>query len=82
MTPLDIDYLPVEYCFDRGFDVISPYTVGLPELLDVYEDSSKLNGGVDNAVFSGRLNLKISLQMPNYCSVFQDEVMASYQCAQ
>ena len=73
---LDIDYLPVEYCFNRGFHFLIPskddWDHGMivpPELPDVYTDGSKLDSGVGSGVYSEKLNLNISLRLPDYCSV-------------
>ena len=86
VAPLDIDYFPVEYCFDRGFNFLSSnrsewtrdMTIPL-RLLDVYADGSKLDCGVRSIVYSRRFDLKILLRLPAYCSVFQAEVIAIYR---
>ena len=79
----------MEYCFDRGFNILllrridwtSDTTVPL-ELLDVYTEGFKLESGVGNGVYFGKLNLNILLWLPDYCSVFQAEVMIIYRTAQ
>ena len=85
MIPLNIDCLPVEYCLDRGFHFLisiredwDPNTIVPPELLDIYTDASKFDNGVRSGVYSRKTDLNISLQLPDYCSVFQAEVMAIY----
>ena len=80
VTPLswDIDYLLAEYCFERGFQFLIPgrYDWNYNTILDVYTDGSKLDNGFGNGVYSGKLDLKISLRLLDYCSLFQAEVMA------
>ena len=55
-----------------------PNTVVHPEHLDIYNDGSKLDNGVVSGIYSEKMDLRISLQLPDYCSVFQAEVMAIY----
>ena len=78
MAPVNIDYLPTEYCFDRGFHFLIPsrddwnYDIIVPpDVLDVYTDGSKLDNGVGSGIYSVKLDLNISLRLPDYCSVFQ-----------
>ena len=78
MNPMNIDYLPAEYCHDRIFhslipsmDDWNPNTVIPPELLDIYTADFKLDNGVRSNIYCGKLDLKISLRLPDYCSVFQ-----------
>ena len=69
MAPLNID-LPVEYYFDRGFHFLIPsredWDPGMiipTKLLDIYTDGSKLDNGVGNRVYFGKLGLNISLRI-------------------
>ena len=41
--------------------------------MDIYTFGSKLDNG---GTYSGKLNLSISFWLPDYCSVFQAEMMA------
>ena len=59
-----------------------PNAVVHPEHLDIYTDGSKLDNGVGSGIYSGKLDLSISLRLPDYCSVFQAEMMAIYRPAQ
>ena len=43
---------------------------------------SKLDNGVGSGVYSGKLDLNISLRLPDYCSVFQAEVISIYRAVQ
>ena len=47
--------------------------------MDIYIDGSKLDN--ENGIYSGKLNLNISLRLPDICSVFQAEVVAIYLAA-
>ena len=89
VASVNIDYLPTQYCLDRGFhflipseDNCDPNTVVHSELLDIYTDSSKLNDGVRSGIYSGISDLSISLRLPDYCTVFQTKVMVIYLPAQ
>ena len=53
-----------------------------PDVLDVYTDGSKLDNGVRSGIYFRKLNLNISFCLPDYCSVFQAEVVAIYRAAQ
>ena len=82
MNPVNFDYRPAKYCFDRGFHFLSPSrddrnsdTIAPPEVLDIYIDGSKLDNGVGNGVYSGRVDLDISLRLPDYCSIFQGRLI-------
>ena len=85
VAPVNIDYLPAEYCLDRGFHFLipsrddwGPNTVAHPEHLDIYTDCSKLDNGVGRGISSGKLDISISLRLPDYCSVVQADVMVIY----
>ena len=76
MAPLDIDYLTVEYSFDRGFNLLIPSrsdwtleTTVPPGLQGVYTADSKPGCGEGSGVYSGRLDLNISLWLSDYYSV-------------
>ena len=78
VAPLDINYLRMEYCFDKGFNFLissrtdwTPDTVVPPELLDVYTDGFKLDGGVGSRIYPGRLALNIRhyIALLDYCSL-------------
>ena len=88
MAPVNIDYLLAEYCFDRGFHFLIPArddwnydTIVPPDVLDD-ADGYKLGNVVGNGIYCGKLDLNISLCLPDYCSVFQAEVMAIYRASQ
>ena len=79
----------MEYCLDRDFHILipgkndwNPDTIVQTEVLNIYTDSSKLDNEVGSGVYSGKLDLNISLPLPDYCSLFQAEVMAIYRDAQ
>ena len=89
VAPVNIDYLPAEYCLDSGFQFLipsrddwGPNTVAHPEHLDIYTDCSKLDNGVGRGISSGKLDISISLRLPDYCSVVQADVMVIYWVAQ
>ena len=54
----------------------------LSDVLNVYTDSYKLDNEVRSGIYSGKLNLNISLRQPDYCSVFKAEVMAINRASQ
>ena len=56
--------------------------VAHPENPDIHTDGSKLDNGFGGGSYSGMLDLSISLRQPNYCSVFQAEMMVIYRAAQ
>ena len=70
----DIDYLLAKYWSDWTHDTTVP-----PIFLDVYIDGPKLDCGVGSEVYSGRLDLNISLRIH---SVFPKVVMSIYRAAQ
>ena len=57
-------------------------TIVPPDIIDVYTDASKLDNGIGSGIYCGKLNLNFSLRLPNYCSVFQAEVIAIYRASQ
>ena len=68
---MDIDYLPVKYCLDRGFHYLIPSrndcdsnTIVPPEYPDIYTDGSKLDNGFGSGIYSDKLDLNISLRLP------------------
>ena len=80
---MDIDYLPAEYCLDRSFHFLIPsrevwrsYAIVVQNI-----DGFKLDNEVGNGVYTVKLDPNISLSMPNYCSVFQAEVLAIYEAS-
>ena len=84
VAPVNIDYLPTENCLDRDCHFLipirgdwGPNTVVQPERLDIYTNGSKLNNGVGCGIYSGKLDLSIFLRLSDYCSVFQEEAMAT-----
>ena len=44
--------------------------------------TSKLDNGVVSGIYSGKLDFKMSLRLPDYCSVFQAEMVAIYRATQ
>ena len=89
VAPVIIDYLPAEYCVDRGFHFLiptrddwDPNTVFHLEHQHIYTNGSKLDSLVGSGIYSGKLDPSFSLRLPNYCSMFQAEVMAIYRAAQ
>ena len=87
---MNIDYLPAEYCLDTDFNFLFPNTddwstdtiVLQAHSMNIYTDASKLYNVFGSGVYSGRLDLNISLRLSDYCSVFQAVVMVIYQAAQ
>ena len=82
---MNINYLPAEYCLDRGFHFLipsrndwDPNTVVHPDYLDVYTKGFKPDNGVGSDIYSGKLDSRL----PDYCSVFQATVIAIYRAAQ
>ena len=68
MALVNIYYFPAEYYLDRGFrflissrDDWDRNTVVHAEHLDIYTDGSKLNSGNESGIYSGKLDLSISL---------------------
>ena len=66
VAPVNIDYLPAEYYFDRGFHFLIPGrddwnydTIIPPDFLDVYTDGSKLDNGFGSGIYSEKLVLNI-----------------------
>ena len=86
---LKVEFRPAEHWRYRGFP-FSNYEQGWleywydcpPKVLEVYTDGYKLGNGVGSGICSGKLDLNISLRLPDYCSVFEAEVMAIYRTAQ
>ena len=75
ITILNIDFLPIEYCFDRGFSDFESLTLLLLVLLNVYINDSKLVKRLSSRVFSGKVDLNIFLRLSYYCSVIRMEIM-------
>ena len=48
----------------------------------IYTGGSKLYNGIGSGGYFGKLDLNISLRLPDYCSVFQAVVMVIYRAAQ
>ena len=48
----------------------------------IYTDDSKFDNEVGSGIYSGKLDLSISLWQPVYSSVFQAQVLAIYRAAQ
>ena len=46
------------------------------EAMQFFTDGSKLDGRVEAVVFCDKLNVNISVRIPDYCSVYQAEVVA------
>ena len=72
-NPVNIDYLPVEYCLGKGFQFLIPSrddwnndTVVTLEVLDTYTDSSIIDNEVKSGVYSGKLDPNISPCLPDY----------------
>ena len=89
VATVKIHYLPAEYSLDRGFHFLipsrddwDPNTFVHPEQLDIYTEDTKLDNLVGSGMYSGKLDLNISLRLPDFCSVFQADVMAIYGVAQ
>ena len=59
-------------------DDLNPTTVITSKLLE----SSKLGNNVLSCIYSEKLDLNISLRLPDYSGVFQMKVMAIYREAQ
>ena len=77
VVPLNIDYLPVENYFDRGFHLMissrdnwNPDIIIPPELLDICTAGSILDNAIGSVVYSGKPDLNISLRLSDYGSVF------------
>ena len=82
MAPVNLDYLPAEYSFDRGFhflipsrDKWNPDSIVTSANLDIY----KLDNGVGSGVCFVILDQDISLRLPDNCSMFQAKVMTIYR---
>ena len=82
---LSTDYCTSVQVLLRNFEVLiptrdnwasSPLDEGLEDAICFFTDGSKLNNQVGFGVFSDKLNLSISIRLPDYCSVFQAEVKA------
>ena len=62
-----MDYLPVEYCFDRSFQFLIPsrddWALDMSSCMYIYTDGCKLVSGVDGRVYSRKVNLNISLRL-------------------
>ena len=85
VAPVNMDFPPTEYCFDRGFhflilarddwyyDMIFP-----PGVLDAYTGSSRRDSVVVNGAYRGKLDQNIFFRLSDYCNVFQVEVITIY----
>ena len=76
VASVNIDYLTADYCFDRGFHFLilsrddwNPDTFIPPKVLDIYIDGTKLDIEVWSGVYSRKVELNISLRLPDYRSV-------------
>ena len=80
MAPVTTDYFTAGYCLVMDFHFLIPNMIVPPEDRDIYTDL--LNNEFGSGVYSGNLDLNISLRPPNYCNVFQAEVKAICRGAQ
>ena len=80
-------YLSADYCLDfcsliKNRDNWNPNTVISLRLLDIYTYGSKFENRVGRDIYSNKLYGNIYLCLPDYCNVFQAEVLAIYRAAQ
>jgi ribonuclease HI len=82
----NLDYIKPTLCFDKCFRTICPSreswrngSILENEALQFFTDGSKLDGKVGAGVFCEKLNVNISVRLPDYCSVYQAEVAAIWQ---
>lgn len=87
LTLINTDYTKPTPMFDRNFTVDIPsrekWTANLvkPNGTLFYTDGSKLEGRVGSGVFSESPPLNLSFRLPEYCSVFQAEMVAINEAA-
>ena len=69
--------------FDKRYHTLIPCrdewvdrTPGNRRYVDFYTDGSKLDSQVGLGVYSEDLGLEMALRMPDYCSVYQAEILA------
>lgn len=77
------DYISPTFSFRNAFKTTIPSREDWKEgrtlnnnSVHFYTDGSKLDGKVGSGVFSDQLNINIAFRLPDYCSVFQAEVVA------
>jgi len=81
--PRSTDYVPPIVNFERRYKIFIPTRTDWDNLphqfenaVNIYTDGSKLNFQTGGGVFSPELDIKVSIRLPDHCSVFQAEVMA------
>jgi len=79
----NLDYITSTLCFEKNFRTSCPSrenwksgSAQISEVIEFFTDGSKLDGKVGAGVFCDKLNVNISVRLPDYCSVYQAEVVA------
>jgi ribonuclease HI len=79
----NLDYITPILSFDKGFHTSYPSredwrkkALSETDETNFYTDGSKLDGKVGAGVFCDKLKVSISVRLPDYCSVYQAEVIA------
>jgi len=78
-----VDYIIPTLSFVKNFRTSCPSreywrngSAPVTKAIQFFTDGSKLDGRVGAGVFCDRLNVNISVRLPDYCSVYQAEVVA------
>ena len=78
-----VDYIIPTVSFEKNFRTSCPSreywkngSVPVTKAIQFFTDGSKLDGRVGAGVFCEKLDVKISVRLPDYCSVYQAEVVA------
>nr|XP_044248538.1 uncharacterized protein LOC123002436 [Drosophila takahashii] len=84
--PHRTDYVPPIVNFEKRYKVLIPTRTEWDHLphqienaVNIYTDGSKLNLQTGGGVFSPEPDIKVSFRLPDHCSVFQAEVMATQE---